>query len=188
MASRLHTGLIGAAGEYHVAAQLSVRGWLATVTIKNSPGTDVLAQHHETGRLVAIQTKTISLSKDRLVLGLKDERPDPEHREWYVLVAMKQVDERPDFYVLPRNHVAALLWVSHRTWLAKPGRGGAQHRDNRIRNVLPSEVQSYRERWDALLEPPCAMPYALPEWFTDRVREFGLPPGHPDAERLLGTA
>jgi hypothetical protein len=36
------TGLTGAAGEYHVAAQLSQRGWLATITKKNSPGTDEL--------------------------------------------------------------------------------------------------------------------------------------------------
>ena len=33
------TGLTGAAGEYYVAAELSRRGWLATVTIKNAPGT-----------------------------------------------------------------------------------------------------------------------------------------------------
>ncbi len=51
------TGPIGAAGEYHVAVQLSQRNWLATITIKNSPGTDVLAQHVETGVVVAIQTR-----------------------------------------------------------------------------------------------------------------------------------
>jgi len=34
--------LTGAAGEYYVAAELSCLGWLATVTIKNAPGTDVL--------------------------------------------------------------------------------------------------------------------------------------------------
>ena len=51
------TGLTGAAGEYYVAAELSRRSWLATVTIKNSPGTDVLAQRLDRRRLVAIQTK-----------------------------------------------------------------------------------------------------------------------------------
>ena len=35
-ARRPHTGLTGAAGEYYVAAELSRRGWLATVTIKNA--------------------------------------------------------------------------------------------------------------------------------------------------------
>ena len=57
---RMPTGLTGAAGEYYVAAELSRRGWLATVTIKNAPGTAVLAQNPITKLTVAIQTKTSS--------------------------------------------------------------------------------------------------------------------------------
>ncbi|HSI36145.1 MAG TPA: hypothetical protein VK986_21355, partial [Tepidisphaeraceae bacterium] len=49
------TGLTGAAGEYHVAAELSRRGRLATVTIKNSPGTDVLAQRRDRSAMVAAE-------------------------------------------------------------------------------------------------------------------------------------
>ena len=41
--ARAHqTNLIGAAGEYYVAAELSRSGWLATVTLKNARGIDVL--------------------------------------------------------------------------------------------------------------------------------------------------
>ncbi len=185
MAPRLHTGLIGAAGEYHVAAQLSMRGWLATITIKNAPRTDVLAQHLESGVLAAIQTKTTSVAGDILVLGSKDERPDLRDSEWYILVAMRGTEHRPDFYVMPRNHVSALLWVHHRIWLAKPGRGGAPHKDTTIRNIHKSDIEAYRERWETLLEAPSATPYALPAWFSERVSEFGLPPEHPDAARLL---
>ena len=104
--SRRRTGLIGAAGEYHVAAQLSQRGWLATITIKNSPGTDVLAQHFDTGVLVAIQTKTTEIATQGWVLGSKDESPTDRADSWYVLVAMNGELVRPDFYVVPRNHVA----------------------------------------------------------------------------------
>ena len=41
---KLSSNDVGVAGEYLVAAQLTLRGWLATVTLKNSPGIDVLAQ------------------------------------------------------------------------------------------------------------------------------------------------
>lgn len=82
------TGLIGAAGEYHVVAQLSQRGWLATITIKNSPGTDVLAQHVETGVLVALQTKTTEIAAQGWILGAKDETPTDRADSWYVLVGM----------------------------------------------------------------------------------------------------
>jgi hypothetical protein len=50
--------LTGAAGEYFVAAELSRRGWAASVTPKGVERTDVLAQHVDTGAVVALQVKT----------------------------------------------------------------------------------------------------------------------------------
>jgi hypothetical protein len=180
------TGLVGAAGEYHVAAQLSQRGWLSTITIKNSPGTDVLAQHVDDGTLVAIQTKTTTVS-DSWVLGVKDERPSPRTDSWYVLVALRAVTERPDFYVIPRNHVSAYLYVAHREWLRSPGRSGKPRLDNPMRNMYPAELQAYKEDWAALTSATSARPYALPEWFIACVGEIGLPAGHPDAA-MFGAA
>lgn len=80
--------MTGAAGEYYVAAELSRRGWLATVTIKKAPGTDVLAQRMETALTVATQTKTSSSGK-RFLLSEKDERLARTSHEWYVLVRLK---------------------------------------------------------------------------------------------------
>jgi len=118
----VHRGLTGACGEYHVAAELSRRGWLATVTIKNAPGTDVLAQHLETGRVVTVQTKTASPGSNfRLKSG--DEGVVNNDNEWYALVGLRGIDERPDFFLLPRNHVAAYVYVTHRNWLSEAGRG-----------------------------------------------------------------
>ncbi len=184
MATRTQTGLIGVAGEYHVAAQLSMRDWLATVTIKNAPGTDVLAQHPPSGRLVSIQTKTTSIPNASFMLGKKDEEPDQRDSSWFVLVAMDGPDRRPDFYVLPRNHVSAMLWVGHQNWIATPGRSGRMHGQSTIRQIFPKDVLGYRERWDALLSPPSAMPYDLPEWFERHVGTYGLHPDHPDASRF----
>jgi hypothetical protein len=78
-------GLIGAAGEYFVVAELSLRGWLATVTIKNSPGIDVLARHSETGTLVALQTKTAGAGFN-FRLKDQDERCSNAEHDWYALV------------------------------------------------------------------------------------------------------
>jgi hypothetical protein len=87
------TGLTGAAGEYHVAAELSRRDWLATVTIKNSPGTDVLAQRRDRRRIVALQTKTASRGS-LFRLSVKDEDPGERDNEWYALVALGELTER----------------------------------------------------------------------------------------------
>lgn len=180
MASSRTRGLIGAAGEYHVAAQLSQRGWLATITIKNAPGTDVLAQHEEAGALIAIQTKT-TRGGETFILGAKDETPTDLTDSWYVLVSLQGLDARPVFYVMPRNQVAALCVVSHRNWLGKRGRGDKERRDSSMRNIAQAEIQPYREQWDWLLMPTTSVPYALPDWFDRHVGRLGLPDGHPDA-------
>lgn len=175
------TGLIGAAGEYHVAGQLSQRGWLATITIKNSPGTDVLAQHADTGILIAIQTKTTEIASQGWILGSKDETPTERTDSWYVLVGMNGDAVRPDFYIVPRNHVSAHLYVGYQHWLRTPGKGGKVHQDTPMRNIYPPEVQAYKEDWAALLKPTSDRPYELPDLFLQRVGEIGLPKGHPDA-------
>jgi hypothetical protein len=78
--SRGATTLAGAAGEYFVAAELSRRGWLATVTIKNSPDIDVLACHAEhRDRQITVQVKTMSVPGSRaLTLSAQDEDSCPE--------------------------------------------------------------------------------------------------------------
>src|SRR5215471_7552747 len=83
------TGLTGAAGEYFVAAELSLRGWLATVTIKNAPGTDVLAQNRESGVVVSIQTKTASYG-NKFQLNQTCERVALSQHEWFVLVKLHE--------------------------------------------------------------------------------------------------
>jgi hypothetical protein len=72
------------------------------MTIKNSPGTDVLAQHLATGTLIAVQSKTTTAG-DTWVLSAKDEIPTQREDAWYVLVALGGLDQRPDFFIVPRN-------------------------------------------------------------------------------------
>ena len=61
--------------------------------------------------------------------------------EWYALVALGAVDERPDFFLVPRNAVATIIYVGHRKRLAEPGRGGRERRDSSMRNDDTSQPQ-----------------------------------------------
>jgi hypothetical protein len=129
-------GLVGAAGEYYVAAELSRRDWLATVTIKNSPGTDVLAQRLDRRRIVAIQTKTASPGS-HFRLNVKDEAPGERDNEWYVLVSLRGDEERPTFYVIPRHVMAAIVYLEHRDWLHHHDRLRAPMRTSQQRKANP---------------------------------------------------
>ena len=50
--------LIGQAGVYHVAAELSLRGMVATVTTRNTAGADILVADPDGKRFAFLQVKT----------------------------------------------------------------------------------------------------------------------------------
>jgi hypothetical protein len=172
------TGLIGAAGEYFVAAELSRRGWLATVTIKNAPGTDVLAQNSYSGAVVAIQTKTAS-GGNQFMLNKKCEAPTSAQNEWFVFVKLNAKQVRPTYYVVPRNIVAGAVFAQHREWLSRPGPTGSAHKDSSIRMLRRHHLSDYEDRWEFLERPTEDVPLLIDQWYTDCVLKFGLPPGHP---------
>lgn len=176
------TGLTGAAGEYHVAAELSRRDWLATVTIKNAPGTDVLAQRRDGRHVIAIQTKTSTGTGFRL--GVKDEIPAGREHEWYVLVSLGALLERPKFYVLPRHVLNALVYLEHREWLANSGRlhGFARvdtvRKTNPQRSIRSSWISDYLERWDLLDDSAWKAPFLGAPVFLELADDLPLPPDY----------
>jgi hypothetical protein len=172
------TGLTGAAGEYFVAAELSLRGWLATVTIKNAPDTDILAQKPATGIVVAIQTKTASLGNN-FQLNRKCEVPARSQNEWYVLVKIREENTRPSFYIVPRDIMAGAVYAQHLEWLSRPGLTGTPHKDTERRGIVAAHVAGYEDRWDLLDKPANEAPLLVDRWYTDCVKKFGLPSGHP---------
>lgn len=95
--SRSSTAIWGAAGAYHVAAELSARGFIASLTWGNAPRTDVLAQHRDRPTLIhGIQVKT--RRSGSFQLGEASEAVVPaDANEWYVLVSLRAPGERPDF-------------------------------------------------------------------------------------------
>jgi hypothetical protein len=172
------TGLVGTAGEYYVAAELSLRGWLATPTIKNAPGTDVLAQYREKGILVAIQTKTASPGNQFMVNAGIEHAAQVEN-EWVVLVKLQKLGSRPGFFVVPHDHVAGAAYAQYRRWLATPGVGGRPHVDNPRRMLKAAEFLGYEERWDLLLRPTGDVPNLLSPDYAECLTRWGVAPGHP---------
>ena len=67
--TKLPKGLTGVAGEYFVAAELSRRGYIASITLRNTRGIDILASNADATRQVAIQVKTNQGSKPQWVLN-----------------------------------------------------------------------------------------------------------------------
>jgi hypothetical protein len=177
-------GLTGVAGEYFVVAEMSLRGWLATVTIKNSPGIDVLGRHPETGSLVSIQTKTASAG---FVFRLKeqDERRADSANDWYALVGLTAPDSklRPTIYVVPRDVVSKQVAITHAIWMCQPGKAGQPHKDSQMRTIRSAHVERFKDAWELLHLPSSDVPFELTEPVVEAARR-----GCPDDEWLAQYA
>src|ERR1051326_5408613 len=85
--------LAGVAGEYFVAAELSRRGYIASISLRNTRGIDILVTNTAASRTVTIQCKTNQRGKKTWVLNEKCEGyHSPTH--FYVFVALGSLDRR----------------------------------------------------------------------------------------------
>jgi hypothetical protein len=121
--ARRDTQLTGSAGEFFVAGELARRNWVPSITPRGIERTDILAQHSETARVIAVQVKTANPGSDFL-LSPKAERPAQEWNQWYIFLALGPLDARPRYFIVPTNAVAALVYVGHYAWLRGTKRDG----------------------------------------------------------------
>jgi hypothetical protein len=67
---KLSSGLTGIAGEYYVAAELSRRGFMASITLRNNDSIDIHASKLSNKKLFAIQVKTKQIEGRRWPLNI----------------------------------------------------------------------------------------------------------------------
>src|SRR5258708_9913092 len=89
--------LTGISGEYFVAAELSRRGYVASLTLRNTRGIDILASNTDATKSVGIQVKANSGKKPQWLLSKKAEC-DVAEKLFYVFVNLNGTDT-PEYYI-----------------------------------------------------------------------------------------
>lgn len=145
--AKLSTIQVGIAGEYLVAAELSRRGYVASLTLRNTRGIDILASNKDATKSVGIQVKTSQRSTPDWVMSKKAEQ-DLAENLFYVFVTLPP-GTPASFHIVPRKVVGQYVRDSHREWLATPGKQGQAHRDSDVR-VFSDRANKYKDRWDLL--------------------------------------
>ncbi|MCF7818504.1 MAG: hypothetical protein K9M54_11550 [Kiritimatiellales bacterium] len=151
MKSKVHkiSGInAGVSGEYFVAAELSKRGHIASITLRNTRGIDILASNEDATKTVSIQVKTRQGRGRSWVLNQKAEDYHSPSL-FYVFVNLRGIDERAEFFIVPSKLAADFVWKDHKMWLATPGRQGQKHNDTPMRQ-FHDEAEEFLERWDLL--------------------------------------
>ena len=143
--------LTGVAEEYFVAAELTIRGYIASITLRNTKGIDILVSNHDASESIGGQVKTNHGDRRKAwVLNSKAENSFKDNL-FYVFVNLKGKNHRPDFYVVPSQIVANYVRETHQNWLETPGRGGRQHQDNSMR-MFKDLNNEYLEKWTLIDE------------------------------------
>lgn len=145
--ARLPSTLSGIAGEYFVAAELSRRGYIASLTLRNTRGVDILASNLDATKTVGIQVKSAQGKAKSWMLNSKVER-DEAPNLFFVLVRLNQL-EAPEYYIVPREVVAKYVRENHEIWLNTLGKKGQVHADTQIRQFTDPE-NIYLGRWELL--------------------------------------
>jgi hypothetical protein len=145
---KLSSVLSGVAGEYFVAAQLSARGYIASVTLRNTGGIDIVCSNSEASKTVSIQVKTRRQKAREWMLNQKVEDYYADNL-FYVFVTLNDHEQAPDYFIVSSKIVATYSKVTHKKWLGSPGRSGALHNDTTMRKFREKD-KKYLNRWDLL--------------------------------------
>lgn len=149
----------GHASQFFVAGELCRRGWLAVVTLGNSPNTDILCSNKAGTRFVHIQVKTFVPGNRTCSVGLKAERVFGKNFFWILGGIPKPESKLPfEYYVIPAKMMAKNIVQSHQLWLKTPGKNNRAHQENSIRTVhIPPrksfsgwDISKYRDQWDLI--------------------------------------
>ncbi len=130
--------LTGNAGLYHVARELSRRGWHAIPTVRNARGSDLYAVSSDEAIVHRIQSKALS-KKAPVPLGT---RLDTLRSDWWVVTIDANAD-RPTCFILTLSEVQA---GAHR----------GENADGKVSYWLQPKVYAlpaFEERWDRFGHP-----------------------------------
>lgn len=148
LASKLAKGLSGAAGQYFVAAELSRRGLIATVTLRNARGVDVLASNASATRTIGVQVKTNQFSKRKWLLHSSAESlksPDL----FYIFVNLNGLNGTPTYHIVESSNVAADIRRRNRQFLKGLKKDGSARKATNMR-VFRDEEGKHLSAWECL--------------------------------------
>lgn len=154
--------LVGATGEYLVAAELSRRGLIATTFTGNVPHYDIVASD-ETGRHVSVQVKAsrgpswqfgnmtmycdITFDGKKQIVGEK--KLCPVRRLVMVFVRIDD-DGNDHFYILPWVRFRDILVAHHESYLAKHN-GVRPKRSDSLHAAIPEDyLKPFRDKWETV--------------------------------------
>jgi len=138
---------VGLSGEYYLAGELSRRGFIASLTLKNTKGVDIIVTNQDASKAISIQVKTnYNKSCSAWILSKNSEAFNRPNMFFAFVRLPKDLFTRPVYFFVPGNIVASYIQEQHQKWLNTPGKSGQKHNDTNMRKYIMAD-DTYRENW-----------------------------------------
>lgn len=172
----MDTKQVKSAGEHWACSELARRGWAPALTRDDMARADILAMSIRLpGRptiQVQVKSATKSATRNRVSwhLGKTTSGLDESDRAWFMLVVVPEIPEPLYAYVIPRDHVAAAIYLSQQRLLSESG-NPPDSRDGVLDRMRTSETvfEAYRDRWDLLDTSTVEVPIMLPKQLLEHI-------------------
>jgi hypothetical protein len=150
---------IGLAGEFYVLAQLVQHNLVATLTLANTKGVDILVANPELNRLFKIEVKTTA-SGPRYGSIFANEPcyawPMSAKHEcligedlFYCFVVLRECTQLPRFFIVPSLYVATYVREQHAYWLRTRQKPVA-NTNMRLFRIPASDPLGFENNWGVL--------------------------------------
>ncbi len=140
---------VGISGEYFVAGELTRRGFIASITLRNSEGIDIICTTPDSARQISIQVKTSKINKPSWILNKKSENKHSKNF-FYIFVIIPNITSKPEYYIVPSKNVSDFISKSHKNWLSGKKKNGGFRKDTNMR-VFKDGENNFKDRWDLLI-------------------------------------
>ncbi len=132
--------ITGLAGEFLVAGHLSLKGYVASLTIKNYPEVDIFCLNPQNGKQCTIQVKTKRGGRLYYVPEKVDDSETP-----FVFVYINK-DDSYDFFIISAKDVAFLSAKQRQYYIES--HPNVKKQQSRMLSV--ESIQPYKNQWDLL--------------------------------------
>ncbi len=147
----------GLTGEFYTLAQLVQRGYVATLTLGNTKGVDILVANSLLSQLFKVEVKTTD-QRTRTEALFADEpchswAMSQKHETiqdpnlFYCFVALNGVKELPKFFIVPSIYVSIYVREQHAYWVRTRKTPPADTKMRRFR-IRASDPLGFSENWD----------------------------------------
>lgn len=141
--------MTGLAGEYLVAGMMNLKGWVASLTLKNFPGVDIFGKDPETDKNISVQVKTTR--EDSFNIGINR----PQRKVLNELIkgpfVFVHVDKANNvtYYILTKDELIALINATDDAYFS---RKKDKSKEDYPMALLRKDLAPFKDHWDSLWE------------------------------------